>query len=60
MRTHGSKLQRESIRRAPRKQLEPVFEVDINCLVDFVFVLTLAGKLILGLVIAGELGAKTY
>uniref|UniRef100_A0A2P2MCN7 DNA-directed RNA polymerase n=1 Tax=Rhizophora mucronata TaxID=61149 RepID=A0A2P2MCN7_RHIMU len=26
MRTHGSKLQRESIRRAPRKQLEPVFE----------------------------------
>jgi len=27
MRTHGARQQREAVKRAPRKQLEPVFEV---------------------------------
>lgn len=27
MRTHGVRQQREAIKRAPRKQLEPIFEV---------------------------------
>lgn len=27
MRTHGVRQQREAVKRAPRKQLEPVFEV---------------------------------
>lgn len=27
MRTHGARQQRETVKRTPRKQLEPIFEV---------------------------------
>lgn len=27
MRTHGSKQQREAVKRVPKKQIEPIFEV---------------------------------